>query len=468
MNAPELQRRPARRSDGIPQVLVNTLIQHGYLEVLRQRGLAGDWNCASGWAADAAERGGTDVEAALELLGRFAGAGRPAVVEQTARLLVAAGRVDEALELARITAGATVAAVGTAAGTAAGKTTTATATETATETAADLEQCPNSERAALRLLADLLTAQGRRSEAFELLRPYARHSSVTHAWVAAAEGLGRDEEVADLLAEMVAENPGADGAKVGDLAEVLARSGRAAEAEALLRPLLISDGLVNLSLIRQLVNLLLGQGREDAVRELIDGPAERYAAAYFAELLEARGDLDAALATLAPFAAADHHHQVTYAKLLLKADRLPEATELLVALDDAFPPGAGLRLLCAALADRGQYDQALALIDDAAERNAAMTFGLLKLRTTVLAARGDLGLALAELSVHPQAASVAGALHIAELLADAGRRQEALAVLDPHSTDATAALERAKLLVLLGRPEEAVEVALKRTPKRPA
>ena len=155
MNAPELQRRPARRSDGIPQVLVNTLIQHGYLEVLRQRGLAGDWNCASGWAADAAERGGTDVEAALELLGRFAGAGRPAVVEQTARLLVAAGRVDEALELARITAGATVAAVGTAAGTAAGKTTTATATETATETAADLEQCPSSERAALRLLTDL-------------------------------------------------------------------------------------------------------------------------------------------------------------------------------------------------------------------------------------------------------------------------------------------------------------------------
>lgn len=447
MNAPELQRRPARRSDGIPQVLVNILIQHGYVDLLRQRGVAGDWNCASAWAADVAARGGADVDAALELLGRFSASGRPAVVEHTARLLVAAGRVEEALALTRTSAGATV---------------------STTEPAQDLDQYHSNERAALRLLADLLTAQGRRSEAFELLQPYARHASVTHAWITAAEGLGRDAEVADLLAEMVAENPGANGAKVGDLAEVLIRSGRADEAEALLRPRLISDDLVHLSLIRQLVNLFLSQGREDAVRELIDGPAERYAAAYFAELLEARGDLEAALATLAPFATVDHNNQLAYAKLLLRADRMPEAAELLLALDDGFVPGAGLRQLCATLTERGQHDQALALIDDAAERNAGLTFGLLKLRTTVLAARGDLDLALAELAANPQAASVAGALHIAELLADAGRHEEALAMLAPHSTDATAALERAKLLVALGRADEAVEVALKRTPKRPA
>jgi thioredoxin-like negative regulator of GroEL len=466
MNAPELQRRSGRREDGIPQVLVNILIQHGYLDVVWHHGFAGDWNCASAWAEAAAARGGADAGAALDLLARFAGSGRPAVVEQTARVLVAAGRAEEALALARTHAGKTVTdrtGAGGANGDGGGIGTGGTGGSTA-----DLEQYPAAERAGLRLLADLLIAQGRRAEAFELLQPYARHWSVTHTWVAAAEGLGRDAEVADLLAAMVAGSPGANGAKVGDLAEVLIRSGRAGEAEALLRPRLISDDLVHLSLIRQLVDLLLAQGREDAVRELIGGPAERHAAGYYAELLEARGDRDAALATLAPFATADHQRQRDYGELLLRASRLTEATDVLVALDDGFLPGIGLRVLCRALAEQGEHGQALALIDDVAIRNAGMTFALLKLRATVLAWQGDVDQAVAELTAHPQGASVAAALHVAELLAGAGRREEAEAVLVPHSADPMASLERAKLLIALGRADEGIAVALKRTPKRPA
>ena len=425
------------------------LIQCGYLDVLRRHGAAGDWNCASAWASAVVERGAAagrdaadadaaDADAALEMLAPFAATGLPAAIAQTARILAAAGRVEEALTLARANAGTTVGAG---------------------EPVADLEGHPAGERAALRLLAELLVAQGRRSEAFEVLRPYATHWSVTDAWVAAAEGLGRDAEVAEVLTAMVAEHPGA---KVGDLAEVLIRSGRAEEAEALLRPRLVSDGLVHLSLIRQLVDLLVARGREDTVRELIAGPPGKYAAAYFAEVLEARGDRDAALATLAPFSTEDHQHQLIYGEMLLRADRLPEASEVLLALDSGFIPGSGLRALCATLADRDRHAEALALIDEAARRAGGLSLELLKLRATTLAARGDVDQAIAELRAHPQGDSITAAIHIAELLSGAGRLDESLAVLAPHSETHLASLEHSMLLIRLGRAEEGIEIALRR------
>jgi hypothetical protein len=76
--------------------------------------------------------------------------------------------------------------------------------------------------------------------------------------------------------------------------------------------------------------------------------------------------------------------------------------------------------------------------------------------------------ATAELRAHPQGGSAAAAMHIAEVLSGAGRLEEAVAVLQPHSAHDAASLERAKLLIRLGRVEEGVEVALKRAPRRPA
>lgn len=205
-------------------------------------------------------------------------------------------------------------------------------------------------------------------------------------WIAAAEGLGRDAEVVEALSEMAAAKPGA---KTGALAEVLIRSGRAAEAEELLRRRAVIDDLVYSDLLRMLVDLLLRQGREDAVRELIAGPAGRWAAAIFAAFLEKRGDRDAALATLAPFGTADHDRQLAYGTMLLRAGRLAEATAVLVTLDSGVIPGLGLNALCRALAERGRHVQALALIDDAADQAGGMTTGLLTLRATTLADGGD-------------------------------------------------------------------------------
>lgn len=98
MDASELRRRSTRGEGGIPPVLVTLLIRLGHADVVRRHGTAGDWDCASAWAA-AVERG--EADGAVERLLPFADTGVWPVVEHTTRALVAAGRVDEALAMAR-------------------------------------------------------------------------------------------------------------------------------------------------------------------------------------------------------------------------------------------------------------------------------------------------------------------------------------------------------------------------------
>ncbi|MEZ0115323.1 thioredoxin-like negative regulator of GroEL [Catenulispora sp. EB89] len=433
MDASELRRRSARGAGGIPPALVTLLIRLGHTDVVLRHAAAGDWNCASAWAAAAVERG--EADAAVEMLLPFADAGVWSVTDLTARTLAAAGRVDEALALARALPD-------------------------------DPEKAAILEHTALKLQADLLVAHGRRHEAFELLLPYAGHWKLTAAWITAAEGLGRDAEVAERL---IATAAGPSGAKTEDLAEALIRSGRAAEAEKALRRRVMINDLVYTGPLRKLVDLLVVQGRENAVRELIAGPAGRWAAVRFAEILENRGDRDAALATLAPFGTVDHDRQLAYGEMLLRAGRLEEATEVLAALDSGPVPGLGLHALCRALAKHGRHTEALALIDDVADRAGGMTMGLLTLRATALADRDGVDQAIAELRAHPggDGDATAAAFHSALLLSRARRWEDAVGVLAPLSGRLRwASLKCAEALLRLGRIEEGIELALKWEPPK--
>lgn len=121
------------------------------------------------------------------------------------------------------------------------------------------------------------------------------------------------------------------------------------------------------------------------------------------------------------------------AQLLARHDRGNEAIELLRTL----PSAAGrdddwvVDALCTLYADQGRAEDGLAHLDDRRTQLGCEEAEFFRLRTKLLVACSRREQAIEEAQVRPERDSWYEAQILAGLLSDAGRPQEAVAVLDP-------------------------------------
>ncbi|MFE7394970.1 hypothetical protein [Streptomyces sp. NPDC057582] len=116
--------------------------------------------------------------------------------------------------------------------------------------------------------------------------------------------------------------------------------------------------------------------------------------------------------------------------------------------------------------DQGRPEDGLAHLDAlAAARGGEEEWDLYWIRLPMIAARDGVDEAIAQARSHPEGATSYAAPHIAELLAGAGRTEEAVAVLEQHAS--TNSHDLAGYLIDLGRVEDALAVLQRRTPRPP-
>ncbi|MFJ8444431.1 hypothetical protein [Kitasatospora griseola] len=165
----------------------------------------------------------------------------------------------------------------------------------------------------------------------------------------------------------------------------------------------------------------------------------------------------------------DQNRAVLLAGLLVRHGRIGEAIEELRAFTEL--PGNWedwiVGTLCDLYAEHGRAEDGLAHLDAMKERHGGQedweTFGP---RLALMAACGRID-EVAELAcAHPEGDTWYAGWSLSELLAGAGRAEEALTVLERHPGCGTSL--RAELLIDLGRIEEAVQVLQQRPQPEPA
>ncbi|AXG79243.1 hypothetical protein DVK44_18025 [Streptomyces paludis] len=408
------------------------MVEHGYLDEVAVQAGNGDWYCAKAWSQALIEQGQRD--AALDVLAPFAEAGWWGAAGVVAEILDGWGRTDEAIALAR-------------------------------------PYVADGEPLALAYLARLLARHGRGEEAFELLRTHTKDWFLAEALVDVSAGLGRDEEVADLLKSHVEALQGADvwRAEPWNAVELLAtvreRQGRVDEAVTLLHTRWAT--LVNGQ--DQLADLLARHDRLPELREYIAGQGGEDAARHLAQLLEERGDVEGAIEVLRPFAVAGSPNAAFWlAELLTRYDRVDEAVEVLRPVPGQIgDPEWVVRALWTLLVDHGREDEALAFIDELAAQSGGMWFELFCERVWLLSHCGRTEQAITELRARPEAGTWYGVSRLADLLADAGRLDEAIEVLRPTCETGRNETDLAQLLIRQGRIKEAVALLHRRTTSLP-
>jgi tetratricopeptide (TPR) repeat protein len=308
--------------------------------------------------------------------------------------------------------------------------------------------------------------------AYALLLPHIADWFLAEALVEVGVGLGRGEEVAGLLTARI--TPGLPCTRCGSpecggrspepfnavnlLASVREAQGRTDEAVEVLR----TYGSTPVNNSDPPAELLVRHGRIDELRAHAADEDLPEAVRHLAELLEARGDVAGAVEVYRRRAEHDRWHApALLAQLLARHGRGDEAIEVMGALDSA--EDWVVDLLCGLFAAEGRAEEGLAHLDALKSRRGKEEWELFRLRGPLLAACGRLDEAVAGARAHPEGGSPYAMASLAGLLADAGRPEEAVALLDRDRLDHRRAL--APLLVESGRVEEAV--ALLRTP-RPA
>ncbi|WP_327264016.1 hypothetical protein OG444_23430 [Streptomyces sp. NBC_01232] len=433
MDAAVLHRRTNMHHECVPPDLVDRLLALGHTEVVRGLAVAedGDWFCARAWARLLAGRG--ELDEALQVLAPYVGTGWWTAAAEAARLLDAGGLGDEAIALVRPFA-------------------------------------PDGDGLALRDLALLLARHGHGDEAYELLLPHVTDRITAEALVEVGVGLGRGDEVAELLEARLA--PGNPCTRCGSpecgspstvpfnavnlLASVREKQGRTDEAIAVLHahdPVVVGNR-------DPLAELLVRHDRIDELRAYAAGSGPWEAARRLAELLEGRGDVAGAVDAYRNHAGEGlWHRSILLAELLARHGRGAEAVEVLCALNSA--EDWILDPLCELFAAEGRAEEGLAHLDALKARRGREEWELFRLRGPLLAACGRLDEAVAEAGAHPEGGRPYARESLALLLADEGRPEEAVALLEADRLEQQWAL--GPLLVELGRVEEAV--TLLRTPR---
>ncbi|MFI9366710.1 tetratricopeptide repeat protein [Kitasatospora sp. NPDC053057] len=438
MDAADLDYRARTRSGCVPPELVSRLLDRGHAAVVGDLAGGGEWFCAREWARLLGERG-RQAEA-LDVLGPYLATSWWTAVEATATLLEDWGRVEEAIDITRV-------------------------------------RMELGHPMALESYARLLARHGRAQEAFTLLLPHVDDWSLARVLVDISQDAGRDEEAAVLLAGRIPAEHRCDGpwccrgrldpdTAAGLLATIRERQGSVDDAIALLR----TRQITSVNDRDQLAGLL---ARHDRIEELyayaVTDPLG-HATQRLAELLEERGDVEGAIAVyrqaLDPVAD-DPNAAYGLAQLLGRHGRGDEAIDVMRVQADARPGEDWiLHTLADLCLDQGRPEVGLAHLDDLkARRGGEEEWDLFWMRLPLIAAGAGVDEAVEQARAHPEGDTWYAAEHVARLLADAGRTEEAVAVLDRHVPAHRHDL--AGYLIDLGRIDDAVAVLQQRSPRPP-
>ncbi|MFE6861872.1 hypothetical protein [Nocardia sp. NPDC057668] len=321
----------------------------------------------------------------------------------------------------------------------------------------------NGERNAIGYYANVLAGTGRAEEAFDLLLPHIDDWWHARALMRIGVELGREEALAPLLEESLERlrSPGAEVPGVTFhieiLAELLEAQGRLDRAIAVLRSDLYSSNIVE-----HLASLLIRHHRFDELRELLISRPDAREIWHIVESLPANSDIDRVAAAIRamPEPAACHatyHPSAALGQLLIRAGR---TTEGVVELRKALDPDdlVSLHFFWMLLVEYGCVDEALSLIDDCAVLTGAMTPDLLDERVSVLAAAGRTIEAIEELRSRPAAQQSADATYLSQLLVSVGRIDAAVEVLEPGFRAGNHIDDMARLMIRQGRVAEGLEL----------
>ncbi|GAA4250399.1 tetratricopeptide repeat protein [Dactylosporangium darangshiense] len=240
---------------------------------------------------------------------------------------------------------------------------------------------------------------------------------------------------------------------------VLERQGRVGDAVALLQAHLRS-GEAPLNYVEQLADLLARHNREAEQRDLAAGPGDEGAAFRLAGWLEEQARADEAIDVLRPLATAGSPNAAAaLAGLLVRHGRVDEAIEVLRPVPQATAdPECIVDMLCNLLIDQGRADEALAVIEDLAARGGGTRIDIARERSKVLARSGQVEQAIAQLRDFADSGADYVTTMLADLLVDAARADEAVAVLRAGEQSTTIRTHLAKVLIGQGRVREAVEL----------
>ncbi|MFP3989497.1 hypothetical protein U9R90_18845 [Streptomyces sp. E11-3] len=438
MDSADLDYRARTQSGCIPPELVSRLLHRGHAAVVEEWAGRGEWFCALVWARLLGERG--RQADALEVLGPYAATGWWTAVAATAELLEGWGRIEEAIETVRARM-----AVG--------------------------------HPMALEAYTRLLARHGRPAEAFTMLLPHADDWALATALVDVAAVAGRDEEAAALLAARIRADHRCDGpwccrgldndTAIGLLATIRERQGHIAEAVALLR----HRQTTSINSRDQLADLLARHGRTEELRAYAATDGHEEAVHRLAELLEECGDVEGAIAaygrTDGP-SAWNPNSAYELAQLLARHGRGDEAIAVMRAQADARHGDDWiLHTLSELCLDHGRPSDGLAHLDAlAAQCGGEVEWELFWMRLPLIAACSGVDEAVERARAHPEGTTWYAAEHIARLLADAGRTEEAIAILQQH--DHRNSHDMASYLIDLGRIGEALAVLQQPRPQAPA
>ncbi|MEU4150001.1 hypothetical protein [Streptomyces sp. NPDC026659] len=431
MDDADLDYRARTLTGRIPPLLVGRLLELGHEREVEFQAGRGEWFCALEWARLLGHRGRR--EQALEVLAPYiATSGWPAA-RARAELLEGWGRVEEAIALSRPYAEA-------------------------------------GDRPALDFCARLLARHGRGGEAFMLLRAGVQDRFLAKCLVDVAEAAGMDEEAAVLLearaqaAVPACDDPDCDNLRmepsnaVGLLATIRERQGRIEEAIALLH----TREVTSVNNRDQLADLLARHDRITELRAYAASEHYGHAVQRLAEVLEERGDVEGAIAAYRTFGATPDgmwHAAVPLSELLVRRGRGAEAIEVMRALTER-PGGAEdwiVHTLCTLYADHGRPRDGLAHLDALKARSDGKEdWDIFHMRLPLMADCGLLDEAIEEARAHPEGDTWYAARALSHMLAEAGRAEEAAAVLERHPTCNSSL--RAERLIELGRIDDAVQI----------
>ncbi|WP_089225654.1 tetratricopeptide repeat protein [Actinacidiphila glaucinigra] len=433
MDAADLEYQARTRSGCIPPELVSRLLERGHATVVEQQAGRGEWFCALAWARLLGERG-RQAEA-LEALAPYRATGWWTAVVAVAELLEGWGRVEEAIEITRV-------------------------------------RMKAGHPMALEFYTRLLARHGRAEEAFTLLRPYVGECSLTVALVDVAAAAGREEEAVALLVPRTEHRcsgfPWCCGGLDRDMAirliaTIRERQGRTDEAIALL----CTGGTTPRSHREQLAALLAREGRLGELRAAAEDDESGHAVQQLAWLLEERGDVEGAITAYRQAdgtAAHGANSAFELARLLARNGRGKEAIDVMrVQADGRNGDDWVVHVLSELCLEQGRPEDGLAHLEAlAAACGGEVEWDLYWIRLPLIAARDGVDEAIAQARSHPEGATSYAAPHIAELLAGAGRTEEAVAVLEQHAHENSHDL--AGYLIDLGRVEDALAVLQRRPP----